>query len=79
MLTIDDIAERLRVSASHVRRLIEKGLIPHKDLSVDGSRKLVRVEESWLQEYIDGKTTDSPSPVPPTRTPKRNWAVTKAK
>lgn len=54
LLTVDEVAERLRISRDYAYRLVAKGEFR---LTRVGRRRLV--SESALQEFIDSKT-DAP-------------------
>ncbi|WP_194948293.1 helix-turn-helix domain-containing protein [Actinomyces trachealis] len=48
-LTISDVAEQLQLSAQAVRALIHNGDLPAIQV---GARKLWRIEDAALEEYI---------------------------
>jgi hypothetical protein len=57
ILTIDEVAQRLRCSKGHVSRLLNgrvPGLPPLTHVSM-GRRKVVRIE--WLETWIDVSQT----------------------
>ena len=71
LLTVEDAAIRLSVSTKSIRRWIEAGELPAVRLG-----RAVRVEESALAEFIDGRRVEVESYVPPTRLAARRAART---
>lgn len=58
LLTVTDVAERLRLSPWATRKLIEDKKIP----SVYLGPKTLRVKPAELRAYIDGLPTERPEP-----------------
>ena len=52
LLTIDDVAKRLRVTSATVFRLMKKGELPF----VKVSRRFTRIRERDLEAFIDKHT-----------------------
>lgn len=50
LLRVSEVAELLSVSRSHVYRLIESGEIPVRRLG-----RTVRVERSWVEQFVGGR------------------------
>ena len=55
LLTVEEVADRLRVKPSFVRAEIAKGNMPHTRL---GTRKYLRVSPAQLTAYLESKTSD---------------------
>ena len=57
LLTIDEAAERLRCSKSHIYRLISSGSLGHVDISIPGSGKpKTRIRLRDLASFIQSST-----------------------
>ena len=66
LLTVQDVADTMKVSESTVRRLIRRGLIAAYKV---GDRGQLRVKEGDLDEYVESQrvlvgTGDHPNDVP---------------
>jgi excisionase family DNA binding protein len=58
LLTLQEVAARCSVHRTTVRRWIDHQLLPHVDLSMQGSlRKSIRVPESALVNFIESRFT----------------------
>jgi excisionase family DNA binding protein len=55
LLTIREVAARLNVSESTVRRLIDRNELP--SLQLGGKRKAVRIDESEFDAWLYGERT----------------------
>jgi len=54
LLTTNDVAERLQISATKVRELAKSGAIKFSDLAGAGSsRSTYRFRSEWVDEYIN--------------------------
>lgn len=71
-LTVEEVAEELKISKSVVYRLIRKGELPAIDVadndSVTGQRGHYRISQESLAQYIEAKAVKKP----PDDTKKRN-------
>ncbi len=54
LLTIDEVAARLRLSRSGVRNLIAQGSLPFIDLCT-GTKRVPRIRRSDIEEFIQGR------------------------
>lgn len=52
LLTVEDVADLLKVKESFVRSEIAKGSMPHTRL---GTRKFIRVSPAQLTAYLESK------------------------
>ncbi|HMN14127.1 MAG TPA: helix-turn-helix domain-containing protein [Bellilinea sp.] len=48
LLTIQQVAERLQVSETTVKKLYNSGVLPHKRIS----KRIVRFRASWIDAYL---------------------------
>ncbi len=62
LLTPDEIADRLRVTAEQVRALIRKGQLPAINVGAGSKRPLYRISEEALEEFIAGRQQETPGP-----------------
>jgi excisionase family DNA binding protein len=69
LLTVEDAAIRLSVSTKSIRRWIETGQLPAVRLG-----RAVRVEESAVADFIDGRRIETESYFPPNRLAARRAA-----
>lgn len=60
MLTVQEVAERLRASPDTVRRWLREGRL--RGVLPGGSRLGYRIPESELQRFISSRTTPEPGP-----------------
>ena len=60
LLTVPEVAGRLRVSVKTVRRRIEAGELPAVRIG-SGTRAPVRVDEAELDEWLYGKSAAGPA------------------
>lgn len=51
MLTTNDAAKRLNVSAEHIRKLCRAGILKSYDVSIRDGRATYRIDERELEEY----------------------------
>jgi excisionase family DNA binding protein len=51
MLTTNDAAKRLNVSAEHVRKLCRAGILKSYDVSIRDGRATYRIDERELEAY----------------------------
>ena len=58
LLTIKQVATRLKMDYSHIYRMIRAGVLPC--IKVGIGRGVIRVKESDLEAYIEGKRSDIP-------------------
>jgi excisionase family DNA binding protein len=66
MLTVKQVSDRLRVSASLVYSWCEEHLLPHYRMGGKGKRGKILIEETALAEFlqsrrVDGKLVDATS------------------
>ena len=54
LMTVQEIAEKLRISASGVRNLIAQGKLPHINLAC-GRKLIPRIRRSDMEEFIQGR------------------------
>lgn len=55
LLTIAEAAERLSTHKQTVYRLVWDGLLPYINLAKPGQRPRLRVRESVLDEFVNGR------------------------
>lgn len=60
-LTVNDVAQRLTVTADHVRALITGGRIRAMNVSA-GTRPLYRIDPEDLEAYIDSRKAEAAAP-----------------
>ena len=60
LLTIPQVAARLRIGRSSVYELIAGGELATADMVVKGSRSKTRVPESAVDEFIASRTRTAP-------------------
>ena len=62
MLTVQQVSDRLNVSAEKVRELIDAGKIDAIDVSVSGKTRIFRISESalnlFIQKHVTQKTAE---------------------
>ncbi len=51
MLTTNDAAKRLNVSAEHIRKLCRAGILKSYDVSIRNGRATYRIDERELEAY----------------------------
>lgn len=61
-LTIPETADRLRVKADTVYRLINSGALRAVNIAATGKRSRLRVRESDLARFIDERTASTATP-----------------
>ena len=68
MLTVKEVAERLKVSPGLVYEWVESGQLPHFRMGAVGKRGAIRVDEADLVSFVAGmkkeRRRDGPPPVP---------------
>jgi excisionase family DNA binding protein len=52
LLTVDEVAERLRKHKQSVYRLVYDGDLPWVNVAKQGARAAIRVREEDLQDYV---------------------------
>ncbi len=57
--TVKEVAEELKLSEKKVRSLIASGRLRAVDVG-SGSRKVWRIKEEWLEEFIQPSNLPSP-------------------
>jgi len=57
LLTIKQVATRLKMDYSHIYRMIRAGVLPC--IKVGIGRGVIRVKESDLEAYIEGRKSDT--------------------
>jgi excisionase family DNA binding protein len=60
LLTIPEVAARLRCGKTSVYELISRGELATTDISVTGTRPVTRVTEKAVEDFIAARTTERP-------------------
>jgi excisionase family DNA binding protein len=60
LLTIPEVAARLRCGKSSVYNLISIGELATTDIAIKGDRPKTRVSEQAVEDFIAARTTDRP-------------------
>jgi excisionase family DNA binding protein len=71
LLTLDEVAQQLRVSSRTVRRLISSGRLPATAVNPGSRRKLLRVRQEDLDAFQAPGGLDEHAPLPPLRVKRR--------
>lgn len=56
VLSVAEVAARLRVSPRHVYRMIESGELPAMNIAVGDTRPTYRIRCADLDAYVSGRT-----------------------
>lgn len=56
LLTVSDVADRLKISASCVYRLLSRGELTY--LRIGSDRGRIRIEETAFQQYLDSQRVE---------------------
>lgn len=62
LLTPDEVAQRLRVTAEQVRSLIRTGQLIAVNVGAGRKRPCYRVTPAALHEFLGGRRTEKPAP-----------------
>ena len=65
MLTVKEVADRLRVSTALVYEWVESGELPHYRMGASGKRGAIRVDEADLGAFKAGKKKERRRETPP--------------
>ena len=58
LLTIPEVAARLRCGKTSVYELISRGLLATTDVAVTGTRAKTRVSEKAVEDFIESRTSN---------------------
>jgi excisionase family DNA binding protein len=74
LLSIEQVAERLRCSDDQVRVLIRAGELPYVNIGGGTQRRCIRVQADALEEFIRRRTSSvKPTPRQSRPKPSRQW------
>ena len=80
MLTVDEVADELRISTTSVRRLVGKGILKSLPVTVGGST--IRIRRETLEDFIrtqeQGAPPESTEPIASDAPSPQSYSLTKA-